>query len=1028
MRIELDKDQKKAVEYDRGNLLVIAGPGAGKTRVIIGRMQHLIDNGVQPERILAVTFTNKAAEEITDRIRLVLPPNQAEPTVSTFHAFALKILRDFHETVGLKKFFTIIDDSAQDEILRASLKSHKIAPSVTVLRRLRSHMDSEKAKISFPLYHPNIVGDLSDDIRDVFREYQKFLAENDAVDFNDLLLLALMIIQSDDQARAKYQHRYDHVLLDEFQDINLVQYELTRQIVRDDTQVLGVADADQMIYRWRGSDAKLLNAFLRDFKAEKMELATNYRSSDEIITATKALISHNRQPSERKIKIPDNLEPRVAVLEIVDDSHEAISVVRIIQSNLAKGYKPGDCAVIYRMHGFGDDIEQELSAQDIPLARVRPNDEMIRESMDQMISYLKLSQNMFDWDVKSAWDFPRRILNPLEGYRVTEQARKLGISLFKLIVNREYPVNVSPLALWRLRRFSKLVEELTVLSSELSPSAYFQRLRQKLNTFFSPFTQSEEERLVNELSWLGTGYEPLLKKLFDPDEKPYVLILHPGGTMLQLTALMIARTLRDNLGIASQIAVSGNISESTWQSLSSRVSQDNPLVIVHLGSTEKTEMFLSEFWNRGFAFEMFEISAPLKGEEFTISLTAYRFLIDLITRMPSVPDERLVVYDLETTGIDTRRCDVIELSALSTTLYADEFQTYNQLVKPHSPPPPFITELTGITSEMLKDALEPSRVINEFDAFSRNAVLVGHNIIDFDNRILERLFPAHLGRDFLPDCVDTVLWARELFPGRNNSLAALGERFGLKTEGLHRATEDVRLNREVFYNLMKIDGLQRGLDFSSAAVIFMALIALERETPEKGVGGDFLTGAKRILARKNLNLASLEKDLKRAFSDKASENLMEKISILSKETYSEDPQKEKWEQVADHLANLIIHFEEKSLSEGVTGFLNHFTLLSEIDLLGDNNAVKMMSIHAAKGLEFPIVIIVGMEQGSIPHYLALENLERIEEERRLLYVAMTRAREKIYLVYSPKRDGRYRPPSMFLQEIPEKLVKKYRIQ
>jgi DNA helicase-2/ATP-dependent DNA helicase PcrA len=292
MRIELDKDQKKAVEYDRGNLLVIAGPGAGKTRVIIGRMQHLIDNGVQPERILAVTFTNKAAEEITDRIRLVLPPNQAEPTVSTFHAFALKILRDFHETVGLKKFFTIIDDSAQDEILRASLKSHKIAPSVTVLRRLRSHMDSEKAKISFPLYHPNIVGDLSDDIRDVFREYQKFLAENDAVDFNDLLLLALMIIQSDDQARAKYQHRYDHVLLDEFQDINLVQYELTRQIVRDDTQVLGVADADQMIYRWRGSDAKLLNAFLRDFKAEKMELATNYRSSDEIITATKALISH----------------------------------------------------------------------------------------------------------------------------------------------------------------------------------------------------------------------------------------------------------------------------------------------------------------------------------------------------------------------------------------------------------------------------------------------------------------------------------------------------------------------------------------------------------------------------------------------------------------------------------------------------------------------------------------------------------------------------------------------------------------
>ncbi|MFH1514862.1 MAG: UvrD-helicase domain-containing protein [bacterium] len=1027
MDIQLDKSQQKAVTYDRGNLLVIAGPGAGKTRVIIGRMLHLIKNGVQPDRILAVTFTNKAADEINDRIAASFPDSGAVPSVSTFHSLALKIIREFHEVAGLKKFFTVIDDNAQDEILTGFLRQKNIKPSTTVLRRLRSHMDFEKANACFPLVHPNIKKELEDEIREVFKNYQKFLAENDAVDFNDLILLGMLIMQGDEVARQKFRNKYDHILLDEFQDINYSQYELTRLLIRDDAHVLAVADSNQMIYNWRGSDSRLMNCFLRDLKAERMELTTNYRSAEELILATRELISRNKPPGEKKVKIPDDIEPRIAVFEVGGEVNTSQAVVKIVKTNLARGYKPGDIGIIYRMHGFGDDVERELSSEDIPLMRVRPSDDFIREGIDQLMSYLKLSQNLFDWDVKSAWDFPRRVLNPLEGYRITEQAGKQGTSLFKLIGDPDIQISVSPLALNRLKRFSKLVEELTDLGTELSPSGYFRNLRKKLSAFLSPFSEPEESKLIEHLSWISSDKSGLIDRLLNEDNKPHVLILHPGGTMLQLASLMIAGTLRNNLKINAQIALSNKISDRTWQSLSKRVGGENSLVVIHIGSTEKTGGFLEEFWNRGFSFEMFEIKPPIAGEQFLISLACFRFLIDLLTRMPVATEERLVFYDLETTGIDTRRCEIIELSALSTSLYSSELEMYNSLVKPNSPPPPFIQELTGITPLMLEDALSPDRVINEFHGFSHGAVYVGHNIIGYDNEIMDRYYSKVLGHDFLVDSIDTVLWARELFPGKSNRLEALGERFGLETKGLHRAGEDVRLNRDVFYKLLEIDGIKRGLDFSPDAVIYMALMALERDEAEKGAGIQFLHGAIRLLADDDVNLKSVEKNIRQAFSEKAADELLGNLKLLKKEQHPPDPQRERWENLADYLGGLIMHYEEKGVQEGIGGFVNHYSLLREGDFLQEGDMVKMMSIHAAKGLEFPVVIIVGLEQGSIPHYLALDNLERVEEERRLLYVAITRAKEKAYLIYTPKRGGRYRPESMFIKEIPEKLFKRYRL-
>jgi superfamily I DNA/RNA helicase len=1028
MEIRLDKNQERAVRYERGNLMVIAGPGAGKTRIIIGRMQHLIKNGVQPDRILAVTFTNKAADEIQDRINISLENNATEPLVSTFHSFALRILRDFYETAGLNKYFTVIDEEAQDEILKNFLRAHGVAPSVNILRRLRSHLDYEKANVCYPIGHPNVKAEIADEIGEVFKEYQRFLIDNNAVDFNDLILLALMVLQGDEDARMKYRNRYDHILLDEFQDINRAQFELTRLIVRDDARVLAVADSDQMIYNWRGSNPELIKTFLHDYNAEKIELTENYRSASEIILATKSLISYNKPLNERKLKIPENVEARVGLIEVSEDKEDASIIAKIVESNVARGYKFGDIAIIYRMHGIGDDIEQELSTRNIPLLRIRPSDEFIRSGLDQLMCYLRLSQNMFDWDVKSAWDFPRRFLNPLEGYRITSLARSMGTSLYKMVSNPQTDLNISTLAQFRLKRFTGLVENLALLGEELSPSGYFRSLRKSLSGFLSPFIPVEEERLLVHLGKAKPDSQKLSDILLNRNEKPYVLILHQGGVMLHLASMMIAKTLKDYLNIPSQISVSHKISDSSWERLSHRITSEIPLVVIHLGHSEKSDLFLGEFWTRGLAFEFYEIKPQSQGDDFLIALSCFRFLIDLLTRMPENEEERLVFYDLETTGIDTRKVEIIELSALATKLYSEDSQTYNSLVKPSGFLPPEITDLTGITAAMLKDALPPNRVIDEFDAFSRGAVLIGHNIINYDNQIMERYYPTYLKRDFLPENIDTVLWARDLFPGQNNSLAALGERFKLSTENLHRAGEDVRLNREVFYRLFEVDCIKRGLDFSRQAVVLMALMALEREEPEKGAGRAFLSASIRILANDEIDIEIIKSDLEKSFEKSTCDDLMGKIDLLKKEKYPDDPQRERWESLADYLGSMILHYEEKRESENISGFVNHYTLLTESDYMQEGNTVKMMSIHAAKGLEFPIVIISGLEQGSIPHYLALDKLDRIEEERRLLYVAMTRAREKLYLVYSQRRDGRYRPPSMFLQEIPSSLMKKYKMK
>ena len=1026
MQLKLDENQKRAVFYDRGNLLVIAGPGAGKTRVIIGRMEHLIENGVAPDRILAVTFTNKAADEIMDRVIASLPDTATKPTVSTFHSFAHRILREFHDTAGLDEHFTVIDENAQDAILIEILRAHSIAPSINTLRRLKTHLDYEKSRASYPFGHPSIKEEIADEIRDVYRDYHRFLINNKAVDFNDLIILAMMILSGDEKARQKLRNRYDHILLDEFQDINRAQYDLVSLMVRDDAKVLAVADADQMIYNWRGSDPQLTTDFLKDYSAERIELTANYRSSDTIILACKHLIAHNKPPQMRRVPPPSKAKPSVAMLEVESNSEEAEAVKRIIERNVQEGFKLGEMAIIYRMHGFGDEIEQELAARDIPLLRVRPNDEFLREGLDQILSYLRLTQNLFDWDVKSAWDFPRRIMNPLEGYRITSTAHRLGMSLFKLASETGRLNELSPLARKRIERFIKLVHELSLLGDDISPSGYFRELRKRLNMFLSPFNSEESKKLTLALMEHAADSSTLVKRLSSDSSKPLVLLIHEGGTMLQLVSLIIGRALKDYLKIPTQIVSGATVSEATWKNLEKRVSSDNPLVIIMLGDVSYKDTFLQEFWSRGFAFDLFTIASPFKDEKFWTVLAAYRFIIDLLSNMPSAVDERLVFYDLETTGVDPRRCEIIELSALTTKMHDEEHQVYTTLVKPESMPSAEIQSLTGITPKMLKDGIEPSRALSEFDAIAQGSVLIGHNIESFDNIILERYYPPALKKDFIPDFIDTVTWARELFPGENNKLEAIGKRFHLKTEGVHRAGEDVRLNRDVFIKLLEYDGLLRGLDFSREAIIMMALAALEREKPEEGVGGAFISAAIRILAREEVDLKSLENDLSKAFSESTTSELRERIELLSKEPYPEDVQREKWESLADYLMAMIIKYEERDGENGLSGFINHCALLREADLLGEGNAVKMMTIHAAKGLEFPIVIIIGLEQGSIPHYLALEKLDRIEEERRLLYVAMSRARKKIYLVYTQKRDGRFRPQSMFLQEIPQSLMKRFR--
>jgi DNA helicase-2/ATP-dependent DNA helicase PcrA len=388
---ELNPEQRRAVEHGEGPLLVLAGAGTGKTRVLVNRIAHLVKGGVPPRDVLAVTFTNKAAGEMRERLRSLLGVGANHMWIGTFHATCARILRLHGDRVGLSRDFTILDDDDQRRILNNLLKERGLDEQITP-RTLAIQIDRCKNRGEDPMQATQAdTGWGSDILRDIYPLYQAQLAQEDAVDFNDLLLKVLDLARHPEIGPI-LSARFDHVLVDEFQDTNRVQYRLVRHFADVNRNLTVVGDDDQSIYSWRGAEPRNLLEFDRDYPdAVIVKLEQNYRSTQMILAAANAVIAHNRNRHEKALWTARSGGEPILWEQCETEREEAEFIARAIGGLVsAEDRSYGDMAVLYRTRAQSRAIEEQMRRFRIDYRIVGDVSFFQRKEIKDVLAYLRL--------------------------------------------------------------------------------------------------------------------------------------------------------------------------------------------------------------------------------------------------------------------------------------------------------------------------------------------------------------------------------------------------------------------------------------------------------------------------------------------------------------------------------------------------------------------------------------------------------------------------------------------------------------
>jgi DNA helicase-2/ATP-dependent DNA helicase PcrA len=397
----LNPAQREAVETAEGPLLILAGPGSGKTRVIAHRIAYLIAHErVHPRRILAVTFTNKAAREMRDRIfELVGGDIGRDITLGTFHAVCARMLRVDGERIGVSRAFAIYDDADQLAVARQVMQDLGLDPRRTSPRAVLGTISRAKSELATAEAYAHLVGDYFQEVVSrVYGRYQEALEANNAVDFDDLLMKTVQLFRDHPDVLDKYAQRYLHVHIDEFQDTNIAQYMLARQLASGHGNICVVGDPDQSIYTWRAADLRNILNFERDFpKARVVYLEQNYRSTQTILDSAHNVISINRQRKEKKLWTENQRGSRVVVHEAYDEEEEAAFVADEVEA-LTKGnsHSPRALAVMYRTNAQSRPFEEAFVRRGIPYRLVGGTRFYERREIKDLLAYLRLVHNPFD--------------------------------------------------------------------------------------------------------------------------------------------------------------------------------------------------------------------------------------------------------------------------------------------------------------------------------------------------------------------------------------------------------------------------------------------------------------------------------------------------------------------------------------------------------------------------------------------------------------------------------------------------------
>jgi DNA polymerase III epsilon subunit family exonuclease len=1003
---ELNDQQRKAVTFGASPLLVLAGPGSGKTRIITRRIAWLVETMDEaPEHILAVTFTNRAAEEMRDRLFNFLGDVAEGVWIHTFHAAAMRILRKHGDRIGIPPDFVILDEDEQRLQVARQLRLLNLSREQYPVGEITARIGQMKSDLLNP-EQPQEGEDPA--IADVIRAYEAWKRDHRALDFDDLLRFAVLLLREEGDVREYYRRTLKHVLVDEYQDINRAQYELITLLAAPNASVTAVADDDQTIYGWRGSSPGFIDAFIRHYNPDIIKLPYSYRCPPNILYGAQHLIAREEKAEARRRYMQSKAEgdnPPIYHYIFQNIRQEQEWLVRLIHKlTEERGYRPGDIAILYRTHRLAGPVEQALLEAGFQVQRVRPKSFFDRHLAREVVRYLQMARALTEHDFTSIINFPVHQVDELTMVQLRRLAQARQMNLVALVRQADDFPEISPLTRHHLRRMMDLADhQLPDLESDAAEAV--ETTFDQLAALRSPWRGADRDALSRILD--ATRQPDAINRLARAlDENRPLVIRHDGSLDARAAAFILQSTLNDYLDVEAAVEP---------------VETPGDALVIFFGDAAPDDL----------PADALQPPQPA-GPAVSRSVWAWRWAQQLLLRYERLADGRFTVYDIETTGPNVRRDEMVEIGALTYENRQPAKDPFRVLIRPkRGYIPKSATRVHGIRYEDVADAPTIEQVLPDFLAYINDDTLVGHNIARFDNRFIDKACGEHLGRGFYPLFVDTLRLARRLLPDqRHYSLEFLSQTLGLHKGPIrHRALDDLRVTADLFYLLADYLLAEKEQEALSEYLPLAGLGLLTdeaSETPERRV---LLDGAARMIRAGN-GRAILDDFLDGLPPDQQTP-ARDLLSQLADRQPRRDEEDYQWEELRDLFLKHVDAFRRYGQDHSLRAFLDYQALLSNMDTFAHEarpDAITMMTLHNAKGVEYPVVIIVGVEQENLPIWRSLDDPRKLAEERRVLYVGITRAKNAVYLFSTNDRgDGFIRAPSRFAFEIPSQYIRHFRI-
>lgn len=479
----LNAVQQKAVQATEGPLLILAGAGSGKTRVLTHRVAYLLyEKQVHPWNILAITFTNKAAREMRERISSLVGVEAEDIWISTFHAMCVKILRRNIDQIGYSRNFTILDTSDQLTVMKKLLKEENLDPKSFDPRSILHKISAKKNLLITPKTMQQQASNYFEQvIADLYDKYQQQLRANESLDFDDLLMLTVHLFREVPSVCEYYQRKFQYIHVDEYQDTNHAQYVLVKMLADHHQNICVVGDSDQSIYQFRGADITNILHFERDYpNAQLIKLEQNYRSTKKILAAANHLIAHNTERKEKDLWTDNEEGMPIQLLEMSSETDEAHAVLKTIIQGVVQGHQYRDYAILYRTNAQSRVLEEELRKALIPYQVVGGFKFYDRKEIKDILCYLRLVVNpQDDISLTRVINVPKRGIGAVTLEKINTYRAKHHLSMFQALLEVEQ-IGISARAVKPLKQFVNLINQFHQMAEYLSAAEITEELIQQI--------------------------------------------------------------------------------------------------------------------------------------------------------------------------------------------------------------------------------------------------------------------------------------------------------------------------------------------------------------------------------------------------------------------------------------------------------------------------------------------------------------------------------------------------------------------